>query len=470
MNGAVRVGAPPMMDLKDVALAIEGALHGNPVSFSGVTTDSRRVTAGDLFVALSGERFDGNAFVAEAAGRGAVAALTSREVDAGMPFPQVVVADTRAGLGRLAAHWRNRFSLPLVALTGSNGKTTVKEMLASILAAHCGERAPVLATEGNLNNDIGVPLTLLRLRDEHRYAVVEMGMNHAGEIDYLTRLARPSVAIVNNAHRAHVGLLGSVDAIAKAKGEIYAGLGAGGIAVVNEDDAFSSLWKDQNAGRRIVSFGLAESADVRATYEGRQVRIVTPADAFAVMLQVAGEHNVRNALAACAAAHALEIPPHAMQAGLAAFAGVPGRLQRRALPSGGVVIDDTYNANPESMKAAIRVLAGEPGRRIFVMADMGELGHAAADLHAEVGVFARLQKLDGLFALGKDSAAAVEAFGEGARHFVDVEPLLAAARAEVAAGATLLVKGSRFMRMERVTDALAQPTQQTASSGGHHAA
>jgi UDP-N-acetylmuramoyl-tripeptide--D-alanyl-D-alanine ligase len=478
MNGAVRVGAPPMMDLKDVALAVEGALLGNPVAFSGVTTDSRRVTAGDLFVALSGERFDGNAFVGEAAGRGAVAALTSRHVEAGMPLPQVVVADTRAALGRLAAHWRNRFALPVVALTGSNGKTTVKEMLASILVSHCGDRGPVLATEGNLNNDIGVPLTLLRLREEHRYAVVEMGMNHAGEIDYLTRMARPFVAIVNNAHRAHVGILGSVDAIAKAKGEIYAGLGNGGIAVVNEDDAFSSLWKDLNSGttpsplgegrgegkRRVVTFGLSDSADVRASYEGRQVRIVTPVDAFAVMLQVAGEHNVRNALAACAAAHALEIPPHAMQAGLAAFAGVPGRLQRRALPSGGVVIDDTYNANPESMKAAIRVLASETGRRIFVMADMGELGPSAADLHAEVGAFARSQKVDALFALGADSAAAVKAFGEGGRHFADVESLLEAAHAEARGGATLLVKGSRFMRMERVTDALAQ------STGGSHAA
>jgi UDP-N-acetylmuramoyl-tripeptide--D-alanyl-D-alanine ligase len=384
--------------------------------------------------------------------------------------PQVVVADTRAALGRLAAHWRNRFALPLVALTGSNGKTTVKEMLASILAAHCGERDPVLATEGNLNNDIGVPLTLFRLRDEHRYAVIEMGMNHAGEIDYLTRLARPAVAIVNNAHRAHVGLLGSVDAIAKAKGEIYAGLGLAGIAVVNEDDAFASLWKSANAGRRIVTFGLAESADVRATYEGHHVRIVTPVDAFVVMLQVAGEHNVRNALAACAAAHALEIPPHAMQAGLEAFAGVPGRLQRRALPSGGVVIDDTYNANPESMKAAIRVLAGESGRRIFVMADMGELGPSAAELHAEVGAFARSQKLDGLFALGRDSAAAVAAFGEGARHFDDVDKLLEAARAEVARGTTLLVKGSRFMRMERVTDALAHATREAPSTGGQHAA
>ena len=465
MNGAVRVGAPPMMELKDVAVAVEGALHGSSVPFSGVTTDSRRVSAGDLFVALSGERFDGNQFVAEAAGRGAVAALTSRRVEADIPLPQVVVANTRSALGRLATHWRNRFALPVVALTGSNGKTTVKEMLASILAAHCDGREAVLATEGNLNNDIGVPLTLIRLRDSHRYAVIEMGMNHAGEIDYLTRIARPAVAVVTNAHRAHVGILGSVDAIARAKGEIYGGLAPQGIAVINGDDAFASLWKDLNKGRRIVTFGLSEAADVRATFDGRQVRIVTPADAFAVMLQVAGEHNVRNALAACAAAHALEIPPHAIQAGLAAFAGVPGRLQRRATPGGGVVIDDTYNANPESMKAAIRVLAAEKGRRVFVMGDMGELGAGARELHAEVGAFARASKLDALLALGADSAAAAEAFGQGARHFQGVEALLEAARAEAAAGATILVKGSRFMKMERVADGLAG-----SSGGGHHAA
>jgi UDP-N-acetylmuramoyl-tripeptide--D-alanyl-D-alanine ligase len=464
MNGVARVGAPPMMDLGEVAAAVEGTLHGPAVAFSGVTTDSRRVSAGDLFVALSGERFDGNQFVGEAAGRGAVAALTSRRVEADLPLPQVVVADTRAALGRLAAHWRGRFALPVVAITGSNGKTTVKEMLGCILAAHCAGREPVLATQGNLNNDIGVPITLLGLRDAHRYAVIEMGMNHAGEIDYLARLARPAVALVTNAHRAHVGMLGSVDAIARAKGEIYGGLGAQGIAVVNEDDAFASLWKDLNAGRRVVTFGLSESAHVRASFEGRQVRIVTPVDAFAAGLQVAGEHNVRNALAACAAAHALEIPPQAMQAGLAAFAGVPGRLQRRTAPGGGVVIDDTYNANPESMKAAIRVLASEPGRRVFVMGDMGELGPHARELHAEVGEFARSSGIDALLALGADSAAAAGAFGSGARHFEAVEALLEAARAEAAGGAVILVKGSRFMKMERVCDALAQ------AGGGSHAA
>jgi len=258
----------------------------------------------------------------------------------------------------------------------------------------------------------------------------------------------------------------ALKAIARAKGEIYGGLAPTGVAVLNEDDAFASFWRDLNAGRRVVSFGLAESADVRASFDGSQVRIVTPADAFAVTLQVAGEHNVRNALAACAAAHALEIPPHAMQSGLAAFTGVPGRLQRRSTPEGGVVIDDTYNANPESMKAAIRVLAAEPGRRVFVMGDMGELGPSARELHAEVGAFARSQGIDALLALGGDSAGAAAAFGTSGRHFGDVQELLEAARAEAATGATLLVKGSRFMRMERVADALAPAT----STGGHHAA
>jgi UDP-N-acetylmuramoyl-tripeptide--D-alanyl-D-alanine ligase len=465
MNGAERIGPQAMMGLREAAEAVGGKLHGAPVRFSGVTSDSRKVRAGDLFVALKGERFDGNEYVAEAAARGAVAAFTTRLVESGLPMPQVVVADTRVGLGRLAAHWRGRYALPLVALTGSNGKTTVKEMLAAILAAHCGERSPVLATEGNLNNDIGMPLTLLRLREEHRYAVIEMGMNHAGEIDYLTRIAQPAIAIVTNAHRAHVGILGSVEAIARAKGEIYAGLRPSGVAVINADDAFASYWKGLNAGRRIVTFGLADSADVRASVEGPQVRIVTPVDAFAVMLQVAGEHNVRNALAACAAAHALEIAPHAMQQGLAGFAGVPGRLQRRAGPGGAAVIDDSYNANPESMAAAIGVLAAEPGRRVFVMGDMGELGPGARALHAEVGVRAREAGLDALLALGPGSAAAAQAFGAGALHFDDVEAILAAARREAESGATLLVKGSRFMRMERIADALAG-----GSSGGHHAA
>lgn len=448
---------PAMMNLDEAARAVAGRLHGPAVAFYGVTTDSRAVNGGDLFVALAGERFDGHEYVGEAVQRGAAAALVSRRVEAALPIPQVEVDDTRAALGRLAAYWREQFALPLVALTGSNGKTTVKEMIAAILAAHCGSREPVLATQGNLNNDIGMPLTLLRLREGHRFAVIEMGMNHAGEIDYLTRIAQPTVALVNNAQRAHVGILGSVEAIAHAKGEIYAGLDDNGIAVVNADDPFSGYWRSLNSAisRRIVSFGFDTHADVRATIAGGQARFVTPTDAFAVTLQVRGEHNLRNAMAACAVAYALEIPLAAMQQGLAGFIGVPGRQQRRGGAAGALVIDDSYNANPESMKAALRVLAEEPGRKVFVMGDMGELGDESEAMHAEVGRFARESGIDTLLALGEASRAAVIAFGEGAAHFTDLESLRQAAAREATAGTAILVKGSRFMQMERVADALA---------------
>jgi UDP-N-acetylmuramoyl-tripeptide--D-alanyl-D-alanine ligase len=455
MNGGDYVMRPPvLMSLDDVARAVGGMVYGSRVGISGVTTDSRAVATGDLFVAIVGERFDGHQYVEEAMRRGAVAALTARRVEAQLPIPQVGDGDTKVALGKLAADWRARFTLPLVALTGSNGKTTVKEMIASILSAHAST-AVVLATQGNLNNDIGMPLTLLGLRAEHRYAVIEMGMNHPGEIDYLTRLAAPTVALVNNAQRAHIGLLGSVEAIARAKGEIYAGLGPGGVAIVNADDPFAGYWKELNAGRRIITFGLGADADVRASGEGAEARFVTPVDAFVATLPVAGEHNLRNAAAACAIAHALEIPPAAMQEGLNRFRGVPGRLQRRAGIKGSVVIDDTYNANPESMKAALAVLSREAGRRVFVMGDMGELGEQAGELHAEVGRFARELEIDGFFALGGESARAAGAFGPAARHFESREALVQALEALAGKDTTILVKGSRFMQMERVADALA---------------
>jgi UDP-N-acetylmuramoyl-tripeptide--D-alanyl-D-alanine ligase len=445
-----------MMDLVEAARVVSGRLEGANARFSGVSTDSRAVGAGELFVALQGERFDGHAYVGEAARRGAVGALTARHVkEAGAGLPQIVVADTRLGLGALAGDWRRRFAIPLVALTGSNGKTTVKEMLAAILGEHAGSRGAVLATAGNLNNDIGMPLTLLALRPDHRYAVIEMGMNHEGEIDYLARIARPTVALVNNAQRAHVGILGSLEAIARAKGEIYAGLDEGGIAIVNDDDAFAPYWKGLNAGRKVLTFGFGADSDVSAASAAGEWRFRTPAGSFAVALRAPGEHNARNALAACAAAHAVGIPPAAMRSALAAFEGVPGRLQRRPAPGGARVIDDTYNANPESMKAAIRVLAAEPGRRVLVMGDMGELGIQSAAMHAEVGDFAKRSGVEVLLALGEQSRNAAQAFGAGARHFGEARELLAAARKEARADTTLLVKGSRFMQMERVADALA---------------
>ncbi len=460
MNGGDAVGEHTMMKLSEAARVLPGRLIGTDVDIRGVTTDSRRVGAGDLFVALMGERFDGHDYVAEALRRGASSALVSREVKESAPFAQVVVDDTRAALGRLAAHWRERFAIPLAALTGSNGKTTVKEMLAAILAQQAGGRAHVLATQGNLNNDIGMPLTLLALRPGHRFAVIEMGMNHEGEIDYLTRIARPNVALVNNAQRAHVGILGSVEAIARAKGEIYAGLGPAGTAIVNDDDAFASYWRSLNHGRRTIGFGFTPEADVRGAVTPQGWRIATPAGAFTFAPRVRGEHNLRNAMAASAAAFALDAPVEAMRAGLAQFPGVAGRLQRRRGPGSSLVIDDSYNANPESMRAALRVLGEERARKVFVMGDMGELGAGAGAMHAEVGAYAREVGVDVLLAMGPASREAVDAFGSGARHFTEIDSLREAARAEAAAGAAILVKGSRFMQMERVADALAQ-------EGGH---
>lgn len=462
MNGPDPVAAP-MMDLAQAARATGGVAFGANATFCGVSTDSRRIAPGELFVALAGERFDGHGFVARALERGAAAAVVSRRAGDGRDIPQVLVKDTRAALGQLGAAWRSGFSLPVVALTGSNGKTTVKEMLAAILAAHCGERADVLATEGNLNNDIGLPLMLLKLRERHRYGVFELGMNHLGEIEYLSRLASPTIALVNNAHRAHIGLLGSLEAIARAKGEIYAGLGPGGIALVNEDETSAGHWKGLAASRRVITFGMAASADVRGMLEtgygqpgaSAQVRFVTPLDAFAATLRVPGEHNARNAIAACAAAYALDVPARAIQAGLAAFAGSKGRLEMRRGSGGSVLIDDTYNANPESMKAAIRVLARAPGRRALVMGDMGELGEGAAALHAEIGAFAKGAGIDRLLGFGPFCLHAVEAFGAGASHHEALEALVAASREEDRAGITILVKGSRSMRMERVVERLA---------------
>ena len=463
MNGLDPVLArPALFDLGEVAAVTGGVVQGASVGVSGVATDTRNIAAGDLFVALKGERFDGHDYVMEAARNGAAAALVERRLGDGRGIAQVVVPDGKRALGAIAAWWRQRFPTPLLALTGSNGKTTVKEMVACVLAAHCGGRDAVLATEGNLNTDIGVPLMLLRLRERHRYAVIEMGMNHLAEIDYLTRMAAPTAALVTNAHRAHIGMLGSMEAIAQAKGEVYAGLKPHGLALVNEDDAFAGYWKQVNKDRRLITFGTKDSADVRGMVDGAQVRFITPTDAFAVTLQVPGEHNARNAIAACAAAFALDIAPRSIQSGLAAYSGTAGRLQLTRSARGARVVDDTYNANPESMKAAIRVLAEAQGRKVFVMGDMGELGEAGAPMHAEVGAFARGAGIDRLLTLGPLSVHAAEACGEGGVHHADFEALMEAVRAEDSAGTTILVKGSRFMRMERAVDRLA--------SGGARAA
>jgi UDP-N-acetylmuramoyl-tripeptide--D-alanyl-D-alanine ligase len=443
-----------MLDIDTAAHEIGAGRRGPGGTFDGVTTDSRQVSHGDLFVALKGDRFDGHEFVDQALELGAVAAMVSEPERVKHPHARlVIVDDTRIGLGRLAAGWRARFQIRLVAVTGSNGKTTVKEMVAGCLRAAAGDNA-VLATAGNLNNDIGVPLMLLRLRSHHRYAVIEMGMNHLGEISYLAGLAMPSVALVNNAGTAHIGELGSREAIAQAKGELYQGLSADGIAVINADDPFADYWRSLSAGRRIVDFGLDRQALVRGQWAadagGSLMTVRTPDSSYEVRVEVPGEHNVRNALAACAVAHALRIAPQAVARGLAEFEGAKGRLQRKRCRGGGVLIDDTYNANPDSTRAAIEVLAAMPGRRILVLGDMGELGAEGPSLHEAVGKAAREAGIEVLLTLGELSAAAATAFGPGARHFADLDALAAALEGMLGPDVTVLVKGSRFMRMERV--------------------
>ena len=449
-----------MMRVAEAAQALGVAHAGGDAEFSAVSTDSRGVKRGDLFVALKGERFDAHDFVAQAVRSGAVAVMVDHRLD--FDVPQIVVDDTTHALGALAKHWRRRFDIPLVAVTGSNGKTTVKEMLAAILREAAQGNAPdagVLATQGNLNNHIGVPLTLLELRETHRYAVIEMGMNHAGEIRYISGLAEPSVALINNAGVAHIENLGSREAIARAKAEIFEGLRPGGTAVINADDKFASLWRAVTAHANQIDFGLEATAAVSATYKLRaldsEIVLSTPLGHAAAVVTAPGLHNVRNALAASAAATALNLTPVAIAAGLARFGGAKGRLQKKRALNGATLIDDTYNANPDSMRAAIDVLAALGTRKLFVIGDMGELGADAPAMHAQIGEYARAQGVTTLYALGELSAQTVQAFGAGARHFDSIEELIAQIRSELSSDMTMLVKGSRFMRMERVVQACA---------------
>ena len=450
-----------MMRLSEAGAALGLPHQGADVEFTSVGSDSRAVTPGMLFVALRGERFDGHDFVREVLAKGAAGAMVERTwADANPGLPLIAVNDTRLALGQLAAAWRARFAIPLLGITGSNGKTTVKEMCAAILRAHFGGNADsVLATRGNLNTEIGLPLTLLGLRNTHRAAVIEMGMSHSGEIDYLTRLAAPTVALVNNAQRAHLEGMGTVQDVALAKGEIFAGLSASGVAVFNADDPQADIWRELSRDCRQVGFGLDRPADVHGRFAARglggALHLETPWGALDLALGVPGGHNARNACAAAAATLAAGISPAAVKQGLETFAGVKGRLQRRVGRSGALVIDDTYNANPDSMRAAIDVLASIPGQRIFVMGDMGEAGTAAGQFHDEIGGYAKSHGIDRLLCLGDLSAAAAHNFGAGGQHYGRIEDLIKALRGELDEHTTILVKGSRFMKMERVVAALA---------------
>jgi len=459
------------LTLADCARALDAELRADGASgvgdgvVTGIGIDTRTLPPGALWVALRGAR-DGHEFVASAEAAGAAAALVERPLETSLP--QLVVADTRLALAALARHWAERHQVPTVAITGSNGKTTTRELLAAIL----GELGPVLATDGNLNNDLGVPLTLCRLGPEHRYAVIELGANAPGEIATLAAIARPDVGVITNAGPAHLEGFGSVAGVARAKSELFAALAADGSAVVNADDAHVDVFRAAAAHCGRCEFGHAPGADVRATDDEAFV-VVTRGERLVIPFALPGEHNRANALAAIAAARCLDVQADAIVAGLAGATPVTGRLASVASRSGAALFDDTYNANPSSTHAAIAVLAARPGRRHLVLGDMGELGHDGEALHARVGEAAHEAGLDGLWTHGPLAAAAGRAWHRlvGGRmtsgadaglrrdargaHFADIDALVASLEPHLDADATVLVKGSRAARMERVVAALA---------------
>jgi len=444
------------MMMSQIAEALDAKLIGQDVLMTGVSKDTRDIKSGDLYVALKGERFDGHQFVAEANAAGAVGVLVS-DLQAEKEVPQVQVTDTRLALGELAAYWRQKFTGKLIGITGSNGKTSVKEMCGKILVDF-SSASSVLTTRGNLNNDIGMPMMLLELREQHQYAVIEMGANHVGEIDYLTSIAQPDVALVNNVGPAHLEGFGSLENIAKAKAEIYNGLSDAGTAIINLDDVFSSFWQDYCSDKRSISFSmLDDSADVfaRSTSECRY-QITVGDDVAELTLKVPGKHNVMNALAAIAATSVLEIPLQSIVLSLSKFENIRGRLTVLTAESGCRVIDDTYNANPLSVSAAIDVLAVMQGAKtdktILVLGDMAELGSNAERLHAEVGSKAKEAGIVALYATGTLSANTVDAFGENGFHFATKDKLIDGLKESLTGNEIVLVKGSRSAAMEEVVE------------------
>ncbi len=442
--------------LAQVARWCGGRLHGDDAEVDAVSTDTRTLAADGcrvLFVALRGENFDGHEHVANAAARGAVAALVAREVDA--PVAQVVVADSERALGEFAAALQRQRATKVLAVTGSNGKTSVKSLLLAILA-HAGK---AYANPGNRNNEIGLPLAVIDATDDADFAVYEMGAGKPGDIAYLTGIARPDVALVNNIAAAHLERMGSLLGVADTKAAIYDALPADGVAVVNADDAFAPYFRERAKDRRIIRFGLDASADVTARgiaadAEGSRFVLATPAGEISVQLALAGRHNVRNALAAVSMSLAAGVSLEAIRAGLEEARAVAGRLVRHRLGNGALLIDDSYNANPGSLDAAIDTLAAAGGESWLVLGDMRELGDDAAALHAAAGRRAKAAGIARLYALGELSAATVEAFGAGARHFDSHEALAEALRADVRGDVRILVKGSRGSAMDRVVAAL----------------
>ncbi len=443
-----------MMSLQQVTEVLDGEMHGDNVSFSSISTDSRQLKPGDLYIALQGERFDGHDFLQQALDAGAVAAIVQADVTVSLPY--IKVDNTRHALARLAAARRQEFTRPLVAITGSNGKTTVKEMIATILR----KQGDVLMTQGNFNNDIGLPLTLLGLRQQD-YAVIEMGANHRGEIAYLTDIAKPDIALITNAGPAHLEGFGSIQGVAEAKAEIYQGLSEDGVAVINRDDDYSDYWHNLCEKYRIVDFSLHDKAatvygEWKPAEQGGVLKVWHNDNVFRVVLKVYGRHNAMNAMAAIAVAVTLQVPVEKICEALQQFESVEGRLKLHHVSPTLVVIDDTYNANPASLSAGIDVLKQLPGEHWLILGDMGELGSDATRLHFDAGIKARRAGISRLLAVGEASQHAVDAFGEGAQLFENKDELMTFIKLHQMAALGVLVKGSRFMHMEEIVKHLTE--------------
>jgi UDP-N-acetylmuramoyl-tripeptide--D-alanyl-D-alanine ligase len=419
------------------------------VALTGICIDSRQVKPGHLFIAIRGERLDGHRFIPDAVAKGA-ASIVCEQLTQDISIPQLLVKNTLQALTAIATDHRNRIDCPVIALTGSNGKTTVKEMIASILPA------PAFATPGNLNNHIGVPLSLLQLQPEHRYAVFELGANHGGEIAHTVAMVKPRVTLINNIASAHIEGFGSIDGVARAKGEIYQGLAADGTAIVNDDDAYAHFWDTMLSNKKILRFSTSHPADVFAREITFNVKgcarfvLVTPQGEMSIALQVPGAHNVSNALAATACTYALGIELTDIAAGLERFTGVTGRMTFLKGKNNAWVIDDTYNANLRSVLTALDVLSARPGTRIFVFGDMGELGAWSEQHHRDVGLAARDKGIDCLMTCGIHSELTTKAFGKNARHYPDQQSLAHDLLKELNAQTTVLVKGSRSSAMENI--------------------
>ncbi len=455
-----------MMSLDAIAVWTRGQRIGADVAVQGVAIDTRKLKPGDLFVALPGARVDGHDYVAEAIARGAVAAMVTRRLD--LAIPQVLVNDAAAALGDLASAVRAQRDVRVVGITGSNGKTTVKTLTAAILARH----GHTHVNAGNYNNELGLPLTLLAMPQDTQFAVLEMGAGKPGDIAYLAGIARPDIGVITCIAPAHLERMGSIEGVAETKGALYQALPADGVAIINADDAFAPFFAGLAGSRRVLRYGLQQPADVTADIieqrvDGSRFVLKTPQGDAAVALPLAGRHNVANALAAAAVALALDVPRATIVAGLEQVDGVAGRLKVEAMRGGWTLIDDSYNANPGSLMAAIDTLALAAGERVLVLGDMAELGANARALHAGIGAHAKARGIDRLLAVGPLSAAAVEAFGEGAMHVDSKGALVAALQPLLRDGVTCLVKGSRSAGMDQVVAALRPPTER---GGAAHAA